>query len=70
MRKILSDFMAKKYSCSICNNVVKTCGRLGDRKFCEQLANEMYAEKITPEQFIAKIKNKFGKKFDEEFKGV
>ena len=56
-------------SCSICNHLLKTCKKLGDKKYCKKLLDELEEGEISEKDFNKKINKKFGKKRFNEMWG-
>lgn len=57
--------------CPICNHIKKTCKRLGDETICEQAIEDVKEDKITAEEMIDKIGDRFGKEsFKKAWEGV
>lgn len=46
--------------CAVCSLLKKTCKNLGDEGFCDNLIKDLMLSKITEEEMMNKIGNKFG----------
>lgn len=52
--------------CPICIITKKACKKLGNESYCDSLIKDLYANKITAEQVIEKLQEKFGDKVFKE----
>ena len=52
-------------SCGICDHILKTCKKLGDKSYCKKLLNKLENDEISETEFNKKLNKKFGKaRFD------
>ena len=48
--------------CSICNHLLKTCKKLGDKSYCKKLLDKLEKSEISEKDFNKKLDQKFGAK--------
>jgi len=52
--------------CPICTITKKVCKKLGNGTYCDLLIKDLYADKVTVEQVITRLHEKFGDKIFTE----
>ena len=54
--------------CPVCENLKKTCRDLGDEQFCSDLIEDLKTDKISEQELVQKVTEKFGAdKFQESW---
>ncbi len=57
-------------SCAVCDHLLRTCSRLGDKSYCKKLLDKLEKDEISEKEFDRRLNKKFGrKKFDEAWSG-
>ncbi len=54
--------------CPVCAATRKACKKLGNKKYCDQLIKELYADKITVDKLSKRLQKKFGNQIFDEIK--
>jgi len=53
-------------SCAVCDHILKTCSKLGDKSYCKKLIDKLEDGKNSETEFNKKLDRRFGKKkFDK-----
>lgn len=48
--------------CGICDHILSTCKKLGDKSYCKKLIDKLEGGDISETEFNKKLNKKFGKK--------